>query len=242
MFYGFFLHGTFTGPFSATSRTDDIDKPRFMFDWLMLVPPVRTFFICLAVPQMYLPMGAAHAYGFLRCLWTAKWPWTVDRVQQMYEEGVQYCVYRRTYDSRTKRMNERPVEDPAMLARALSVSGTSRNMYVDDPMDKQTAFYVMERRTYTDAHMWRNFRFFGSLMSDTFRYLVPVLICWYFHKPAVKVTNDLVHIATGKLHYTQVRHPVPNFFKTVTQYRQSQERVNITRAPPKGVKPWHYKL
>lgn len=234
--------GTFTSPLTAVSQTRQITKPYLSLDYGSFWVPVRTCIVLSIMPPLYIPLGVTHAYGYLRCLATTHWPWSADVVPQLYEEGLQYCVYKRYHDKRTKRLSEHYVEDPSQLARALAVTGHIRGMFVDDEADPHVAYNVVERRTYTTNGMFKYSRFAILAASDLLRYCVPAALCFFFHRPAMRIATDLVQVSQGRLAFNQIRHPVTNFFTSVKDYQRAQNRVNITRAPPKGAKPWHYDL
>ncbi|GET93785.1 hypothetical protein, conserved [Leishmania tarentolae] len=235
--HGLLLTDLWEEPLHTCSRTRD----RLGYiDFGMVIPPIRAFVYSMLIPYACYPIALVHLYGFYRCTQTMVFPkyYTRDR----YSDRSMYGVQKRVYDTRQKRILESQIDDVQEIQHALEVVGTARNQFVDDPHHKGTAYFVVEQKIMKAEAIFTGENWAWAFISDTCRYITPLLFAYLFHPSCKRLTMDLRLWGQGRLHWRQVRHPVLNFFKTYSEYNQAMRRINITKPAPKGAQPWSRNL
>ncbi|KAG5464530.1 hypothetical protein LSCM1_00720 [Leishmania martiniquensis] len=235
--HGLLLTDLWEEPLHTRSRTRD---RLGHIDFGMVIPPIRAFLYSMLIPYACYPIALVHLYGFYRCSRTMVFPKYYKR--QRYSDRVVYGVQRRVYDARQKRILESQVDDVEEIQHALEVAGTTRNQFVDDPQHKGTAYYVVEQKIMKAEAIFTGENWAWAFISDTCRYVTPVLFAYLFHPSCKRLTVDLRLWGQGRLQWRQVRHPVLNFFKTYSEYNQAMRRINVTKPAPKGARPWSRNL
>ncbi|CBZ26536.1 conserved hypothetical protein [Leishmania mexicana MHOM/GT/2001/U1103] len=235
--HGLLLTDLWEEPLHTSSRTRD----RLGYiDFGMVIPPIRAFLYSMLIPYACYPIALVHLYGFYRCTRTMVFPKYYKR--QRYSDRVMYGVQKRVYDTRQKRILESQIDDVQEIQHALEVAGAARNQFVDDPYRKGTAYLVVEQKIMKAEAIFTGENWAWAFISDTCRYVTPMLFAYLFHPSCKRLTVDLRLWRQGRLHWRQARHPVLNFFKTYNEYNQAMRRINITRPAPKGAQPWSRNL
>lgn len=232
----FVLRSAWKDPIQATSRTRD---RLGHIDFGMVIPPIRGFLYCTLCPYLCYPIALVNSYGCWRCCQSIAWPKYDSR--DKYAKHVMYAVQKRVYDRRRKRLAESPVDDVAEMQHALDVVHGVRHQFVDDPTNSGTAYAVVEQRIMKAEAVFTGENWAWAVISDTCRYASPILLAYLFHPACKRLTVDLKLWCQGRLYYKQIRHPLTNFFKTYSEFNQSMQRVNISKAPT-GSKPWSRNL
>ncbi|AYU84111.1 hypothetical protein conserved [Leishmania donovani] len=235
--HGLLLTDLWEEPLHTRSRTRD----RLGYiDFGMVIPPIRAFLYSMLIPYACYPIALVHLYGFYRCTRTMVFPKYYKR--QRYSDRVMYGVQKRVYDTRQKRILESQVDDVQEIQHALEVVGAARNQFVDDPHRKGTAYFVVEQKIMKAEAIFTGENWAWAFISDTCRYVTPMLFAYLFHPSCKRLTVDLRLWRQGRLHWRQARHPVLNFFKTYNEYNQAMRRINVTKPAPKGAQPWSRNL
>lgn len=224
---------------SRTRHRSQMDV-RMGFDLSSFVSPLRAFCLLAVVPFCAAPVAILHGYGFLRCLWTMKLPYT-KHVELYDEEETVFIVHKRKYDLQRRKIVEKGnFTDTSTIDKALSICGKRRDEFVDDPQEKGTSYLVIERPTISREYMYRGRKWTYGFLADVVRHIVPMFIAFAFF-PAMKyLSQDLVLWRRGQLPMTMIRHPISNFFLTVQDYNKARARM-VSRVPT-NARPWNYKL
>lgn len=234
---GFLLTDLWQEPLHARSRT----RERLgHIDFGMIIPPIRAFVYSMLIPYACYPIALVHLYGFYQCVQTMLFPKFYKR--QRYSDRVMYGVQKRVYDPRQRRIMETQVDNVREIQHALEVVGAARNQFVDDPGQTATAYFVVEQKIMKAEAVFTGENWAWAVISDTCRYVTPMLFAYLFHPSCKRLTVDLRLWWQGRLQWRQVRHPVFNFFKSYTEYNRAMRRINITKSAPKGSQPWSRNL
>ncbi|AIO02820.1 hypothetical protein LPMP_356920 [Leishmania panamensis] len=234
---GLLLTDLWEEPLHTCSRTRD----RLGYiDFGMVIPPIRAFVYSMLLPYASYPIALVHLYGFYRCTRTMVFPKYYKR--QRYSERVMYGVQKRVYNARVRRILESQIDDVQEIQHALEVVGSTRNQFVDDPHHKGTAYFVVEQKIMKPEAIFTGENWAWAFISDTCRYVTPVLFAYLFHPSCKRLTVDWRLWRQGRLQWRQVRHPILNFFKTYNEYNLAMRRINITKPAPKGAQPWSRNL
>lgn len=223
-------------PLHAKSRTTE---RLGHIDFGMVIPPVRAFLYCSLCPFLCYPLAALSAYGFLQCCRTVAWP-QYNR-KEKYAGHVIYAVQKRVYDDRRKRLGESQVSDVTEMQYALSVVKDVRHQFVDDPTSAGTAYAVVEQRVMKPEAVFTGENWAWAFISDSCRYLTPLLLAYLFHPSCKRLLVDLRLWHQGRIYYKQIRHPISNFFMSYTEFNRSMQRVNVAKKPT-GAQPWSRNL
>lgn len=229
--------GVWQEPLHARSRTTDLVGH---VDVAMVVPPIRSFLYCMLCPYLCYPISLLSLYGAYRCLRTFSLPSTYRK--RRYTGQVMYAVQRRTYDQRQKRLQEAQVGDVQEIQHALKVVNGARKQFVDDPSRPNTAYYVVEQQVMAPEALFTGENWGWAVVSDSIRYVVPLSMYFLFRPSCKRLTVDLRLWWQGRLTWSQVRHPITNFFRTYSEYNRAMQRVNVTKPAPKGAQPWSRNL
>jgi len=159
-----------------------------------------------------------------------------------YSQRVMYGVQKRVYDPHQKRIHETQIDEVTEIHHALEVTGTTRNTFVDDPTREGTAYYVVEQKVMKAEAIFTGENWAWAFISDTCRYVTPLLFAYLFHPSCKRLTVDIKLWMGGRLRWRQMRHPLLNFFKSYREYNATMQRINVTKAAPKGSKPWSRNL
>lgn len=234
---GVLLTDLWMEPLHARSRT----RERLgHIDFGMIVPPIRAFFYTMLIPYLCYPVALVNLYGFYRCAKTMVFPKYYKR--KRYSDRVMYGVQKRIYDPRQKRVMETQIDDVQEIQHALLVAGDTRNQFVDDPAHPGTAYFVVEQKIMKAEAVFTGENWAWAFISDTCRYITPLLFAYLFHPSCKRLTVDMRLWWQGRLQWRQVRHPLLNFFKSYNEYNQAMRRVNIVKPAPKGAQPWSRNL
>ncbi|KAK7202312.1 hypothetical protein NESM_000303100 [Novymonas esmeraldas] len=235
--HGLLLTDLWMEPLHTRSRTCD---RLGHIDFGMVIPPIRAFFYSMLFPFACYPIAAVHLYGFYRCAKTMVFPKYYRR--QRYSDRVMYGVQKRTYDARQRRLLETQIDDVQEIQHALTVVGATRNQFVDDPSQTATAYFVVEQKIMKAEAIFTGENWAWAFISDTCRYITPMLFAYLFHPSCKRLVVDLGLWRQGRLHWRQMRHPVLNFFKSYSEYNVAMRRINITKPAAKGAQPWSRNL
>lgn len=235
--HGLLLTDLWMEPLHARSRTRD---RLGHIDFGMVIPPVRAFLYSMLVPYLCFPIALINLYGFYRCAKTMVFPKYYKR--KRYSDRVMYGVQKRVYDSRQRRVTEVQIDDVQEIQHALVVTGDARNQFVDDPSHPGTAYFVVEQKIMKAEAIFTGENWAWAFISDTCRYVTPLLFAYLFYPSCKRLTVDLRLWWLGRLQWRQVRHPVLNFFKSYNEYNHAMQRVNIVKPAPKGAQPWSKNL
>lgn len=231
-----FLTNIWKEPLHAKSRTTE---RLGHIDFGMVIPPVRAFIYCALCPFLCYPIAALSAYGFLRCCRTVTWP--AYKRKEKYAGHVMYAVQKRVYDDHRKRLGESQVSDATEMQYALSVVKDVRHQFVDDLTTAGTAYAVVEQRVMKPEAVFTGENWAWAFISDSCRYLTPLLFAYLFHPSCKRLLVDLRLWHQGRIYYKQIRHPISNFFMTYAEFNRSMQRVNVTKKPT-GAQPWSRNL
>ncbi|KPI89375.1 hypothetical protein ABL78_1501 [Leptomonas seymouri] len=235
--HGLLLTDLWMEPLHARSRT----RERLgHIDFGMLLPPIRAFVYCVMIPYLCYPIALVNLYGFYRCAETMVFPKYYKH--QRYSDRVMYGVQKRVYNPQLKRILETQIDDVQEIEHALQVVGATRNQFVDDPLHRGTAYFVIEQRIMKAEAVFTGENWAWAFISDTCRYITPLLFAYLFHPSCKRMTVDLRLWWQGRLQWRQVRHPGLNFFKSYKEYNQVMRRINIVKPAPKGSQPWSKNL
>ncbi|KAL7697210.1 hypothetical protein N2W54_001511 [Lotmaria passim] len=234
---GLLLTDLWMEPLQARSRTRD---RLGHIDFGMVIPPIRAFMYSMLIPYLCYPIALVHLYGFYRCATTMVFPKYYRR--QRYSDRVMYGVQKRVYDSRQRRIMETQIDDVQEIQHALEVVGAVRNQFVDDPTHQGTAYFVVEQKIMKAEAVFTGENWAWAFISDTCRYVTPLLFAYLFHPSCKRLTVDLRLWWQGRLQWRQVRHPVLNFFKSYKEYNEAMRRINLVKPAPKGAQPWSRNL
>lgn len=223
-------------PLQAKSRTTE---RLGHIDFGMVIPPVRSFIYCTICPFLCYPLAALSAYGFTRCCRTIVWPQYSRK--EKYAGHVMYAVQKRVYDDCRKRLGESQVSDVSEMQHALSVVKDVRHQFVDDPASAGTAYAVVEQRVMKPEAVFTGENWAWAFISDSCRYLTPLLLAYLFHPTCKRLLVDLRLWYQGRIYYKQIRHPISNFFLTYAEFNRSMQRVNVTKKPS-GAQSWSRNL
>jgi hypothetical protein len=199
-------------------------------DICMLWPAAKVGMLCSVLPPMLVPLMALHTFGYARCLATMRHPY--QQMEPMLDEykDVQYAVHRRRYDRDSKKIiDDAPMDTPQHISYALSIVGTKRNEFVDDPGEKDAAWLVIERHTLNPKFFNRGENWAWAFGGDTMRYMGASLMCAVFMPAMKRFNTDMTHVWRGQIRMTQVRHPITNFFQTVEDYNKAKHRITSTK-------------
>ncbi|KAG8346757.1 hypothetical protein ERJ75_000051200 [Trypanosoma vivax] len=230
---GVLLTDLWRGPLHAESRT----RGRLgHIDFGMVVPPARAFIYYSLCPFLCYPLALLHLWGYYRCLRTLVMPkyYKEDR----YASHVIYGVQKRVYDSVQRRLHESVVTDAQEIKRALEVAKEERNHFVDDPKAAGVAYLITEQKILRAEAFFTGENWAWAFVSDSLRYLMPAALAYLFVPSCGRLFVDMKLWAQGRLHWRQLRHPVLNFFKSYRDYNDAITRINVTKPPAKGKRPW----
>lgn len=224
-------------PLHTHSRTSD----RLGFiDFGMVIPPIRAFFYCMLCPFLSYPIALLHLYGYYRCMNTLVLPKYYRH--KRYSDRVTYGVQKREYVEKQKKVLETQVDDLAEIEHALGVTNGLRNQFVDDPERKNVSYYIVEQKIMKAEAIFTGENWAWAFISDSCRYLTPLLFAYLFHPSCKRLVVDLKLVWQRRLRWNQVRHPILNFSKSYQEYNSSMQRVVLTKAAPKGAQPWSKNL
>lgn len=230
----------FTESMFAISLTSDPDDLPKRVDMPAVWRPLRTFIYCTIMPSLAGPLCALHLWALGRCFYTARFPRSTNIPK--YEDRVtpEFVVYKRTYDHTRKKIVETTVSmDSEALQEALAVVGNRRSEYVDD--GKGNSYFVTERQLINKAYMYRRERWAYAVLSDFIRFAVSAGVCWLFFPAMRRFNIDMTAWYNGVLPWTNIRHPIKNFFLSVTDYNKARYRIQARgklTANPVSAKPW----
>lgn len=231
------LTGLWKDPLTARSRTSE---RLGHIDFGMVVPPVRAFIYCMICPYLAYPVAVLQLYGYVRCLRTTVLPKYYRR--QRYHDHVMYGVQRRTYDEKQRRLLETQIDDVLEIQNALRVVKGARNQFVDDPNKSGTAYLVVEQKIMKAEAIFTGENWAWAFVADSCRYLGPVGIACMFHPSCKRLTVDISLWLQNRIRWSQIRHPLLNFFKSYNEYNKSMQRINVVKPAPKGSSPWSKNL
>lgn len=221
---------------SLSANSDDLPQ---RVDIPALWRPFRTFLYLTVFPSLAGPLCALHGWALARCACTVRWPQSTNIPK--FEDRVtpEFVVYKRTYDHTRKKIIETTVSmDSDALKEALAVVGKRRSEYVDD--GKGNSYFVTERQLINKAYMYRRERWAYAVLSDFIRYAVSAGICWLFFPAMRRFNADVFLWYKGGLPYQNIRHPVTNFFMSITDYNKAKHRIQSrgSLVNPVSSKPW----
>lgn len=236
----FLIDTALRDPITARSRVSDPEYIPEHIDLTMVWPPVRGALLCSMLPSLAAPLLGLHMYGWARCGMSMALPYRTDI--KFFDDDVEFVVHRRRYDPRTRKIvEEGSFFDGETLEHALQVAGSRRNEFVDDPKDKGVSYFVMERKRVNNKFVFRGENWVWGVLSDFSRNAMVAMVCYAFFPAMRRFHADVALVLQRRMAFTQVRHPVFNFFMTINEYNRAKHRV-VTTKVPSGARPWNYKL
>ncbi|ORC85526.1 uncharacterized protein TM35_000341380 [Trypanosoma theileri] len=224
-------------PLHAVSRTRD---RLGHIDFAMVIPPLRAFIYYMICPFLCYPIAFLHLWGFYRCMRTLVFPKSYRR--DRYASHVIYGVQKRVYDAKKKKLHESAVNDAEEIQHALQVTDGARNHFVDDPNAMGVAYFVVEQKIMKSEAIFTGENWAWAFISDSCRFLTPAILAYLFVPSCRRLSVDLRLWYQGRIRWRQLRHPVLNFFKSYREYNSAIRRINVTKPPEKGKKPWTRRL